>query len=255
MLKLYRTTSDSTYLDCAEKIIRFLDEKMLKPNGLYYPMFDTKDDTAKEDVKKWSTQSGSFHCKLALCLYELSVIKNDPSYDVKARRLIDSSVVNFNKEGRFVTGALNSTSHLHPYSYTLEGMLYYSYKTKDNSYKDAIEKAFNWIAGLQDKEGGFPTQVFGDKKPDIAYKRSDIQAQVLRLSYFIRSGIDRARLLENILELQNISMDYKGGFLFGTDEKGVFQKHSNAWCSMFALQALYLASGKAGSDIVLDYLV
>jgi len=255
MLKLYKATRDNTYLDCAEKITGFLNKKMLKDNGLYYPLFDTKNGTAGEDTKKWSTQSGSFHSKLALCLCDLADIKDDPSYDLKAKRLIDSSTKCFYKEERFFTNSLDHTSHLHPYSYTLEGMLYYAFKRRDDSYKEKIEKAFNWAVGLQDQNGGFPTQVFGDGKPDVVYQRSDIQAQVLRLSYFIGSGLDRERLIKRMLELQNLSLDKKGGFIFGTDTDGSFKKHSNAWCSMFALQALYLAAGRIKKDTVLEYLI
>ncbi|MFA5500371.1 MAG: hypothetical protein WC404_04750, partial [Candidatus Omnitrophota bacterium] len=63
------------------------------------------------------------------------------------------------------------------------------------------------------------------------------------------------KLLERLLSFQNITNDYKGGFLFGTDRDGSAKKHSNAWCSMFALQALYLASGKVSRGIILDYFI
>lgn len=255
MLKLYKATSDAAYLHCAEKIVGFLNNKMRKDSGLYYPVFDAKNNIPQEDAQKWSTQSGSFHCKLALCLCDMADIKNDPSYNVMAKRLIESSIKSFYKEDRFVTNAINNTSHLHPYSYTLEGMLYYAYKTKDDSYKDIIEKAFDWESVLQSEDGGFPTQLFGSQEPEVAYQRSDIQAQVLRLSYFIRSEISREKLLERVLERQNVSWGHKGGFLFGADKDGSFKKHSNAWCSMFALQALYLASGQVNKETVLDYLV
>ena len=82
-----------------------------------------------------------------------------------------------------------------------------------------------------------------------------ISAQILRLSYFVRSGLDRDKLIEKVSSFQNINDDYKGGFLFGVDHDGTVKRHSNAWCSMFALQALYLASGKIVKEIVLDYLV
>ena len=255
MCKLYKITKNEEYLKCAEKIAEFLNKKMIKDTGLYYPIFDTKTGKCVEDSGKWSTQSGSFHCKLALCLCELSSIKNDVSYSAMAKRLIDSSINSFYKNGRFMTSSLNETSHLHPYSYTLEGVLYYAYKTKDGSFNHICEKAFDWVAGLQQDNGGFPAQVFDSRKPDIAHQRSDIQSQILRLSYFIKSDIAGERLADRLLEFQNTSFEHKGGFLFGNDEDGSFKKHSNAWCSMFALQALYLATGKVNKDIVLDYLV
>ena len=255
MLKLYKLTGSKEYLACAENIVNFLNDKMLKPNGIYYPIFDLKDNKVKEDPAKWSTQSGSFHSKLALCLCELAVLKKDDSYKIIAGKLIKSSVELFFKDNRFVTNTSDNSSHFHPYSYTLEGMIYYSYKTKDNSYKDIIENTFGKITSLQDTDGGFPTQVSDRADKGVFYQRSDIQAQILRLSYFIRSGIDRDKLVENVSSFQNTTDDYKGGFLFGTDHDGTVKRHSNAWCSMFAIQALYLASSGAAKETILDYLV
>lgn len=255
MLKLYKITGDKRYLACAEKIINFLNTKMLKDDGLYHPMYDTREGRPCEENLKWSTQSGSFHCKLALCLCELAEINNDKYLFTAAKRLIGSSVRTFCKDGRFLTNISTETSHLHPYSYTLEGLIYYSYKTEDNSYKEIALKGFDWLAGLQEGDGGFPTESSGGGRASVPFKRSDIQAQILRLSYFMNSRFDRERLLEYILSFQNISRDPYGAFLFGADEKGLFLKHSNAWCSMFALQALYLASGKAKNDTVLEYLI
>ncbi len=255
MLKLYGLTGNEKYLTCAESIINFLNNKMLKPSGIYYPIFDLKDNKSMEDPVKWSTQSGSFHSKLALCLCELAALKRDNSYNNIARKLVESSVNLFFKDNRFITNVSDDSSHFHPYSYTLEGMIYYSDKTRDGSYKGIIERAFGKIVSLQDADGGFPTRVSGSSDRDVPYQRSDIQAQILRLSYFVRSGLDRDKLIEKVSSFQNINDDYKGGFLFGVDHDGTVKRHSNAWCSMFALQALYLASGKIVKEIVLDYLV
>ena len=255
MLKLYKISADEDYLACAQNLIGFLNNKMLKNSGLYYPVFDTKKESPYEDLNKWSTQSGSFHAKIVLCLCELASIKNEGSYSDLASKLIDSSIKNFYKAGRFITGTLDGTSHFHPYCYTLEGMLYYSRRLKNDKYKNVIEDAFDWISGFQQEDGGFPTEVFDKGKMSVAYQRSDIQSQVLRLSYFIASDIDRECLIERFLKFQNIDKGSQGGFLFGADRDGTARQHSNAWCSMFALQALYLASGKAESDIIMDYLV
>lgn len=255
ILKLYSITKDAKYLELCEKVINFLNNKMLKADGLYYPVFDTKKNGPEEGFNKWSTQSGSFHCKLALMLCEFASLKKDPSYNAIAKRLIEASVDLFCKDNRFITNIRDDSSHLHPYSYTLEGMLYYSYMTKDGSYRDAAEKVFRKLISFQYPDGGFPTQVSADRKSDIAYQRSDMQAQILRLSYFMDGKFDREKLLERLLSFQSMTGDCKGGFLFGTDHDGTVKRHSNTWCSMFALQALYLVSGKIRRDIVLDYLV
>jgi len=255
MLKIYAITRDKRYLKCAEDIADFLINKMLKKNNQFFAVFDTKNDRPYEGSEKWSTQSGSFHCKLVMFFCELSAVKKTPSFNNISKNLIDSSVKGFYKNGRFITNPADSTSHLHPYSYTLEGIVYYSYRTKDNSYKDIIEESFNRIVDLQDSNGGFPTQTSEDGRRDVLHQRCDIQAQILRLSYFIRSELTREKLLDRLSGFQNVSTDSRGGFLFGTDKDGSFKRHSNAWCSMFALQALYLVLGKINRETVLDYLV
>lgn len=255
MLKLYKVTKEDVYLTCASKIIEFLNMKMLKSSGLYYPIFDTKQCSVYEDPEKWSTQSGSFHSKLTLCLCELASIKKDNHYSETASRLIDSSIKNFYKGNRFITGTPAGTSHFHPYCYTLEGMLYYSYKLKDSKYEKIVKDAFNWLIDFQQEDGGFPTQVYSKGRINIAHKRSDIHAQILRLSYFIRTDFDNNKLLERLLEFQNTAGDFKGSFFYGADQNGERLHHSNSWCSMFALQALYLAAGKIKNDIVLEYLI
>lgn len=255
MLKLYDVTRERDYLDCAQKIIDFLNVKMSKTSGLYYPVYDTKLNEPYEDTEKWSTQSGSFHSKIALSLCELSGICNDISYMGRAKKLIDASLENFCEGNRFITNTADGTSHLHPYSYTLEGMLFYIRCSRDDVYMDVIEKTFDWMIRLQGEDGGFPTQVSADAKRSVPYQRCDIQSQILRLSYYIESDIDREKLAGRVLEFQNIYGNYNGGFLFGVDKDASVKNHSNAWCSMFVLQALCLLSGKADKETVLGYLV
>lgn len=254
MLKLYKITKEEDYLNCASRIIEFLNTKMLAVSGLYYPVFDARQSGVYEDPEKWSTQSGSFHSKIALCLCELASIKKDNHYSETAARLIDSSIKNFYKGNRFITSMPAGTSHFHPYCYTLEGMLYYSYKLKDGKYEKIIKDAFNWLTDFQQEDGGFPTQVYSDGRIDIAHRRSDIHAQILRLSYFIRADFDNDKLLDRLLEFQNTAGDFKGSFIYGADQNGE-RRHSNSWCSMFAFQALSLASGSVSRNQALSYLV
>ncbi|OGW77854.1 MAG: hypothetical protein A3I73_00155 [Omnitrophica bacterium RIFCSPLOWO2_02_FULL_45_16] len=255
MLKLFRATGDGVYLECARKIVSFLNDKMLRTDGLYNPVFDTKNNTALKDADKWSAQSGSFHCKIAMCLCELADIDKEASYKTAAKRLIDSAVSNFYKDGRFITNTFDGSSHFHPYSYTLEGIAYYRYKTGDDSYDGITRGAYANMLKRQAEDGGFPTQVFARRGVEILHQRSDIQAQALRLSYIIGGELDREKLLERLVEFQNIILDPKGAFIFGTDWDGYAKEHGNAWCSMFAFQALSLASGSATRDQVLEHLV
>ncbi len=260
LLKLYRITDQIEYLNTAKGIIDFLINNMLKENGLIYPIYDSKNNKVLENNKRWSRQSGSFHCKLSFCLCELADIEKNDYYKNLAANLISSSVKHFYKGRRFITNISDESSHFHPYCYTIEGIIYYSYKLGDNKYRKAAEDAFDWILKFQESNGGIPTGVFEDGRRKIAHQRSDIQAQVLRLHHLLKNvnyavNFDKDKLLSRLLQFQNLDQGYKGGFFFGTDEDGTYKKHSNFWCSIFALQALYLSMGKSDKNLVLDYLV
>ena len=97
MLKLYRITKMREFLDAAKRIISFLEINMLKKNGLFYPIYDTKNKRTHQEDTKWSKQSGSFHCKLALCFCELADIEKNI-----AENLINASIENFFQNERFI---------------------------------------------------------------------------------------------------------------------------------------------------------
>lgn len=260
MIKLYRILKERKYLDVAKDIINFLINNLLKENGLFYSVFDTKNNKTHQDNRKWSSQSGSFHCKLSLCLCELADITENDYYKDLTTNLINSSIENFYKDKRFITNISDGSSHFHPYCYTIEGIFYYSCKLKDDKYRKIAEDAFDWILKFQESDGGIPTSVFADGKKKTAYQRSDIQTQVLRLYYLIKdkdynSDFDKDRLLMRLLQFQNLRQEYKGAFFFGADKDGPYKKHNNSWCTMFALQTLYLVANKVDKGLVLDYLV
>ncbi|MFH0732443.1 MAG: hypothetical protein V2A72_05940 [Candidatus Omnitrophota bacterium] len=259
LLKLYKAAKDKKYYQAAKNIVNFLIDNMLGENKLFYPIFDGKNDKVYEDDKKWSTQKGSFLCKVSLCLCELADIEQDEYYKKIAKDLISASIKTCYKDARFITNTFDESSHFHPLCYTLEGMAYYTHKTKDAKYNSCFEEAFNWVLGLQEHDGGIPTSVIKGSENRISHQRADIQAQALRLYYLNNkdcvSGFDKDKLLARLLEFQNIGPGQNGAFFFGFDSDGSYKKHANTWCSMFALQALYLATGKTDKNIVLEYLV
>jgi len=257
LLKLYRLTKDKVHLETAERIIKFMLVNMVKKNGLLFPAFDARTQAPYETYEKWSTQSGSFHAKCALALCEMADIQKKSEYSAAARSLIDAACKNFLDGHQFITNAADKSSHFHPYCYSLEGILYLNHKLKIDVYQTMINNAFEWMVSFQAEEGGFPTSVFGPDQIKIVHERTDIQAQVLRLWHLITGSdtqkeLDRARLCGRLLENQDTE---SGGFFFGTDCDGEYKNDINAWCSMFAYQALLLAEGNVGRECCLDYLI
>lgn len=262
MLKLYKLTAQKCYLDVSRRIVDFLARRMLRADGLCYPIFDARSGQVCEVKDTWSRQAGSFHCKLTLPLCELAELEGNRHYLRLAQNIIEASMQHFYKD-RFITNVSDQSSHFHPYCYTLEGLVFYSYKNNTDRYRDAIRQGFDWMVQFQDENGGLPTSVFSPHNIKTPYQRCDIQAQSLRLYFLIGAvegenrvnNLNLDRLLQRLLSFQDVSSIRGGGFFFGEDKDGSYKKHSNSWCTMFGLQALYLAAGKLGPQMILEYLV
>ncbi|MFC1570705.1 glycoside hydrolase family 88 protein [Candidatus Omnitrophota bacterium] len=65
MTNLYRKTEKKEYLEFASQIADFLLKDMMTRDGLFYAVFDGKTGEKVDELWKWSSQSGSYHAKLA----------------------------------------------------------------------------------------------------------------------------------------------------------------------------------------------
>jgi len=158
--------------------------------------------------------------------------------------------------GRFVTSRTDKSTHLHPHSYSAEGLLYTGLFFDEEEFISSANRAVKWALDNQASDGGVPKKY--DGKKFIPYYRSDILAQILRLGTILcATGNMDARyepalekLKEKLISFQHLDQgSQSGGFLYGTDLEGTQKMHLNSWCTMFALQALmmyedFLACGK-----------
>ena len=242
---LYRVTKNKEHLIFAEKIAKFMIEKMRKDDGLFYAVYSGKTG-AKEDAPwKWSTQSGSYHAKLALGLIDLYEETKNEEYLNVARDLSLASLSFQAEDGRFITSREDRSTHLHPHSYSAEGLLYAGCYFEDDRLIRSAQNATTWALEAQTMEGIIPK--FFIKDEFSSYFRTDVLAQVLRLGAILYSlkllpeeYLKKLDLLrKKLVEVQyNGKNNQLGGFIFGYTLDGKKKEHVNSWCSMFALQAL-----------------
>jgi len=244
--KLYAITGKERYLSAALTIVDRLLSSAWSPNGMILPIFDFGRGEWMELSDKWSTQRGSFLAKVALCLSSLYGLTGEERYRSAAFRLGEGALRAQDGSGRFVTREEDRSTHLHPHCYTIEGLLCLASEFGESSFWKPCEAGLAWLWRHQSEDGGFPTLVTPSHIAE--FQRSDILAQVLRLTLLLdsarRVGIlpERiGRLVARLLEFQHHAPDsHDGGFFYGWEVDGERKDHLNAWCTMFAIQGLML---------------
>lgn len=243
LVSLYKLTGIDAYLDNAKKIAEFL-LTMQRPDGLFFAFYNAKTGQMIDVTDKWSTQSGSYHCKIAMGLIDLYELTGDDRYLKSSIAVCDAALQLQKNDGRFVSFRDNNGTHVHPHSYSAEGLLYAGVKLCNKKYISSAAKAVEWTLRNQLYNGGVPSMYIRDEAN--VNERTDTLAQTLRLGVLVSQYgcLLDDQMLERLLKLkerlvffQNTDGLHKGGFYFGF-ESGKKVAHINSWCSMFAMQAI-----------------
>jgi uncharacterized protein YyaL (SSP411 family) len=245
MVMLYKATDDKKFLQVSKKMADFLIDKTQNKNGSLAPTYNAETATASEPQDKWSNQSTGFHAKVSMGLVELFDITKEDFYRRSAIRLCEYALKMQEGCGRFITDKINRTTHLHPHSYAAEGLLYTGASLKIKEFIESAKNSVEWAFGYINADG--INELYEPSSGHFnSFQRSDILAQLLRLGLIF--SMDEKRiddLKDALIRHQYIGNDSKqrGGFLYsmGLD-------HINSWCTMFALQALYLYKNSQASD-------
>ena len=247
IVNLYKKTKNERILLFAVQIADFLIDNMKKDDGMFYAVYNSETGKKTDIADKWSTQSGSYHAKLALGFTDLYEITNNKAYKDAALGVCNASLDFQDDSGRFITNRADNSTHLHPHSYSAEGLLYTGDRFGRTDFIESAKRAVKWSLSLINQDGGIPKKFSGTEF--INFYRSDILAQTLRLgSLFFSLGelgeeeiISLEKLRRCLVKFQYKSEDRQdGGFYYGYTLDGSKKDHLNSWCTMFALQGLIM---------------
>lgn len=260
LANLYKETRDEKYLKAAEKIAEFVIGKMQKEDGSFYAIYDSQKDELIDTEEKWSTQSGSYHAKLAIGFLKLYDTTRNEKYKESAEAVCREALKMQLPEGRFVSHRDTKATHIHPHCYSAEGLLYAGLKLGNERFIEAAEKATKWAIDNLREDGG--TNCLYNNCFE-GCERSDTLAQVLRLGavFWMMGKLSEdqlkkmEKLKDRLLSFQHMRGDQKGGFIYA-EEDGVKVAHLNSWCTMFAIQALdYYYKAASGKKIDVELIV
>ena len=249
ILQLYKETNRPAYLQFAHELLHFLIDRMRRKDGLFYAYYDSKAKNTGEDFEKWSDQSGTFHAKLALFMIDYALLTRDSRFEKYAVTLLDAVKSRQERDGRFVTGQADQSTHLHPHAYTLEGLLYGGVHLKRKDYLQSALRGFEWMLKGVSNDGSV-SSIYAEGTFSY-HERSDIVAQTLRIGAVLCALYPESmKLHEPLLQMINEHLPLfqyhgqnkkqAGGFIYGAATDGLIREHLNAWATMFALQALWM---------------
>jgi uncharacterized protein YyaL (SSP411 family) len=236
----------------ARAIGDWLLERMQQDSGAFLSMYDAETDEWHQERDDVFGDGGSLHAKHAIGLLKLSEETGEDRYAAAAQRVCDWVLRLQDEDGAFraTEGMQQVVSHSH--CYATEGLLFAHDMLGTHRYLDAARRAGDWLLGVQNRDGSI----------NIAYKRrwwrmgrrigekliprrvTDATAQAARiwLILFYFDGDDQylraaRRAVNYLLGMQcTYSPDRNaiGGFYFWPGHEMMY-----AWCTMFAVGALY----------------
>lgn len=260
LAELAAVTGSSEHHKTAEEIAGFLIENTVQENGSFFPIFDQSTGKAVVQDDKWSRQAGGYHAKGLMGLLKLYDLTQESRYLETARSLQTWTLDSQQTTGRFITQDNERSSHLHPYLYTLEGLLYYASHQSCKETWDAAEKGARWILERQNERGGFFAYFINNQfRP---FERVDIIAQAVRVAAIL---IQSGRLTEYTEQVAKAAQYLKGfqiqqgeqagGLYYGQEEDGKVHYCVNAWVTMFAAQAFFYTDNLGKQKFDMSFFV
>ena len=244
LINLHREKKEAKYLEAATKVGLWLVKRMQRDDGSFYAKLDRQSGALIDDPARWSSQSGSYHSKIAIGLLNLFELTEDVVFKQSAIRVCDWSLRLQDSSGRFVTNRETGGTFLHPHCYSTEGLLCAGLVLENEMYIQSALSALRWITRHMIPTGGVPRMYGGDFSEDESV---DILAQTIRLWLlalkFHKIRIDDSNLAKAVTHLfhfKSRSEDghSRGGLLYGHNDEGIWVNHVNSWGTMFAIQAL-----------------
>lgn len=247
-------SGDESHLDFARALGAGL-LCMQREDGAFQPyQFPGRRKAPVELQAKWSGQPGSFMAKNAIGLINLADQTGDVAFLRAARAVCDAALGWQQADGRFITNQSDASTHLHPHTYTAEGLWAAGRRLDEARYVEAAAAGLRWSAAHQLPDGAVPAEVAEDGS--WQGRRTDALAQTVRMVVLLEAeGQDTGwsderleRAVARLLRGQHRSgpLRARWGFDYGYDGPKASgpRRFVNCWATMFAIQALDLYAAR-----------
>jgi hypothetical protein len=184
----------------------------------------------------WST-SGRPH--LVKCVQSLLLAEETDA----AYRLVQHTMALQLPDGHFATQPDGDHVMLHPHLYTIEGLWMWGTACGDDEALERARVATEWTWQHQLPSGGMPRSAAPGR---VGPEQFDVTSQAIRAA--LLTGVQPAGLERAVARLcdQARKTDAGAGLVYQPEAP---TQHLNAWVTMFAAQAMYLAAtGPAAMD-------
>ncbi len=253
LVELHALTGNARWLDGATAIAGFLESAFASAPEDGHSTFDANTMTAVAAAPRWSSHFGPFELKGALFLDALAAATGASAPRAFVERLVRLALERQHPSGRFPTMPAGDTTHLHPHTYTIEGLIYLSARHDRRDLLEAAVRGVDWsVTTCLARQ---PQLQQWSEKAELRIEglRSDVLAQTLRAYEVIKLLAPETRWpWEAEIDALHAQLDSftlpSGGTAYGRDEYGARAGHANAWCHFFAVEAKLFralrASGK-----------
>jgi hypothetical protein len=206
-----------------------------------YAIYDLRAGHPAAPADRWSRHFGPFQLKGIMFLDTLSRATGDTRYRTMGDRILSGALAAQKPSGRFPTTLCGETTHLHPHTYTIEGLLYLVANDNRHDLMDNVARALDFTFSEALRPGHLLQQWSESPDQRIRGVRCDALAQSLRayhLAKWLRPALSW-KWETDLLALDATLRDHflpSGGTSYGQDENGVKSHHANAWCHFFAIE-------------------
>lgn len=250
LVELHTLTGDARWLDAANALARFLDRAFGSAPDDGHSTFDAATMTAVPAAPRWSSHFGPFELKCGMFLDALASVTGAAAPRAFVDRMVSLALARQHASGRFPTMPAGDTTHLHPHTYTIEGLLYLAARHDRHDLLQAAARAVDW--SVTSCLARTPQLQQWSEQPALCIEglRSDVLAQTLR-AYEVIKLLAPATTWgwESQIPALHAQLDTftlpSGGTAYGRDEYGARAGHANAWCHMFAVEAKLFRARRA----------
>lgn len=263
LLDWYGVTGDQALIDAAERVARWIQEKLAYPDtpGAFYARYDRATGRYGYPTGKFSGDAGILEGKMAIAFLKLARHTKRRSYRVTALAALDYALTLQQSDGWFWANRQQEYVFTHAQCYVSEGLIYAWQATKEQKYKQAFERSLCWMRSQLETVGDAAAlrHIYHDQKSwrrilfaVAPYYTTDATSQYVRLVELYAQLEGKPEILEQyrvsacirfITNSQIRSSDHRldGALPHKMMRRWVLRRMSpiiSTWCAQFSVQAL-----------------